>query len=104
MSSDAKLCSVEVVPVPQSTRTNVFIRVKIDERIHKARIDIAELIKFNDALDSFDEENEKEKVKVKVFVRQHANDFAQAIERVVEEGRAAVDGAFELNAADLSRL
>ena len=75
MSSDAKFLSVEVVDrrgpgegLYRPSGPDLFMRVEIDKRVYKARIDIEELKKWNDALDNFPKNKEVEKVKA--FVRE----------------------------------
>ena len=110
MNSDAKFRSVEVVDrrgpgegLHCPSGPDVFMRVEIDGGIRKARIDIEELIKWNDALDDFPENQEVEKVKA--FVRERADGFVRIIERVINEGRPPDEkGDIWLCAADLAGL
>ena len=79
------------------------MRVEIDKRVYKAWIDIEELKKWNDALDNFPENKEVEKVKA--FVREHADGFAQIIDRMVKEGRPPDEkGDIWVCTADLAGL
>ncbi|MCY4460625.1 MAG: hypothetical protein OXC26_09580 [Albidovulum sp.] len=110
MSSGAKLRSVEFV-IPQGPGEglhrppgpDVLVLVEIDGRIHKAYIDIEELIKWNDALDDFPENQKDERVKA--FVRENADGFVQIVERAVKEGGPPDEnGEIRLRAADLAGI